>query len=327
LSTFSAEDRASAGTTMNLSRIRVLHVEDNPGDARLMQVYLAESEVARFDVTRVLRVAEAERQLEVATFDVVLLDLSLPDGQGLETVRRLCSAAPDLPIVVLTGLEDETMGLRAVQAGAQDYLVKNRLDALLCARALRYAIERHRTRRELLSLSLMDEMTGLYNRRGFLALAEQQFRQANRQHCGLVLLFCDVDHLKEINDGYGHAEGDQALMVTARLLRETLRETDLVARIGGDEFTVLALDTSGEGAAGIVARLRERFELHNRHSDRPYAVSVSLGVARRDARSCASVEVLLADADRALYEQKRARPAPRAVRSHDVKAGARGNLA
>jgi diguanylate cyclase (GGDEF)-like protein len=272
-----------------------------------MREYLRESEAAEFDVEVVRRASEALASLEAGGIDVILLDLSLPDAHGLETVRRISAAAPDVPIVVLTGLDDDDIGLRSVQAGAQDYLVKNRLDALLSTRALRYAIERHRTRRELLSLTLVDEMTGLYNRRGFQALADQQVRQANRQHCGLVLVFCDVDDLKEINDTYGHREGDGALMATARILRETLRETDLVARMGGDEFTILALDTSGTGDANIVGRLAERLDAYNRGAERPYTLSLSMGVARRELRDSQSVDDLLAEADRALYEQKRAR--------------------
>jgi len=285
----------------------VLHVEDNAGDARLMREYLRESEAAEFDVEVVRRVSEALACLEAGGIDVILLDLSLPDAHGLETVRRISAAAPDVPIVVLTGLDDENIGLRSVQAGAQDFLVKNRLDALLSTRALRYAIERHRARRELLSLTLVDEMTGLYNRRGFQALAEQQVRQANRQHCGLVLVFCDVDDLKEINDTYGHREGDSALMVTARILRETLRETDLVARMGGDEFTILALDTGGSGDANIMGRLADKLDAYNRGAERPYTLSLSMGVARRELRDPQSVDDLLAEADRALYEQKRAK--------------------
>jgi diguanylate cyclase (GGDEF)-like protein len=298
---------------MSVPTIRVLHVEDNPGDARLMREYLRESEAADFDVTVVRRVSEALATLESKSTDVILLDLSLPDAHGLDTVRRISTSAPDIPIVVLTGLDDEALGLRAVQAGAQDYLVKNQMDALLSTRALRYAIERHRTRRELLSLTLVDEMTGLYNRRGFQALAEQQVRLANRQHCGLVLVFCDVDDLKEINDTYGHQEGDSALVATARIMRETLRETDLVARIGGDEFTILALDSSGNGDANIVNRLKESLDAYNRGADRPYALSLSMGVARRDVRNPQSVTDLLAEADRALYDQKRARKRSKAL--------------
>jgi diguanylate cyclase (GGDEF)-like protein len=151
----------------------------------------------------------------------------------------------------------------------------------------------------------MDEMTGLYNRRGFLALADQQIRLANREHAGLVLVFCDLDDLKEINDTHGHQQGDGALVAAAGILRDTLRETDLVARLGGDEFIVLALDMSGDCGPAIVARLRESFDSYNRSSNRPYRLTMSMGLAQRDPRSSGSMSDLLAEADRALYDEKR----------------------
>lgn len=290
---------------MSSATIRVLQVEDNPGDARLMREILCETGTSELDLCLVDRLDEAVERLARERFDVVLLDLSLPDGHGLETVHRICGAAPEVPIVVLTGFDDETLALRAVQVGAQDYLLKNRIDGPRCLRAIRYAIERHRTGLALRSQSLMDDMTGLYNRRGFLALADQQLRLANREHAGLVMVFCDLDDLKDINDTHGHQEGDLALTAAARILRDALREPDLVARLGGDEFIVLALDSSGSGGAAIVERLRERFDSYNLVSDRPYRLSMSMGVAQRDPRSPVSVSELLAEADRALYEEKR----------------------
>jgi sigma-B regulation protein RsbU (phosphoserine phosphatase) len=124
---------------------RVLLVEDNPGDARLLRESLAEARSERFELVHVDRMAAAEQRLKAASFDVVLLDLSLPDGVGLETVTRMLRVAPTLPIVVLTGTDDDTLALRTVQAGAQDYVVKGQLSSQLLERTLRYAIERRRT--------------------------------------------------------------------------------------------------------------------------------------------------------------------------------------
>lgn len=299
-----------------VTKINVLHVEDNQGDARLMQEFLHEVESIDFDISLIGRVDEALRCLESASFDVVLLDLSLPDAQGLDAVRRLCDAVPDSPIVVLTGLDDESLAIRAVQAGAEDYLIKGRLDGSSTVRAIRYAIERHRSRRELRSQSLRDDMTGLYNRRGFLALADQHLKLADRGHHDLWLLFCDLDDLKEVNDTFGHYEGDRAIVSAARILHETLRDTDLVARIGGDEFTVLFLDDTGKAAAHVLARLRDNFEAYNRQNERPWRLSMCIGVARRDPRSGTSLVEMLAEADRALYDQKHARRRRGARKTH-----------
>lgn len=127
---------------------RILLVEDNPGDARLIRETLREAESFPFQLTHADRLAAAEERLAGEAFDVVLLDLSLPDAHGLETVRRTLQAGPEVPIIVLTGLDDETLAVAAVQAGAQDYLVKGRLDGTLVARAIRYAMERKRLERE-----------------------------------------------------------------------------------------------------------------------------------------------------------------------------------
>ncbi len=125
-------------------------MEDNPGDARLAQELLAEVGVARSDVIHASSLAEAEKCLGDAAFDVVLLDLSLPDGQGTESVGRIQSGNPMLPVVVLSGLDDETVALEAVQKGAQDYLVKGHGSGDLMIRSLRYAIERKRAQEALL---------------------------------------------------------------------------------------------------------------------------------------------------------------------------------
>src|SRR5262245_31779860 len=292
---------------MSMTRIRVLHVEANPGDARLMHEVLREDPHAQLEWQLAQRVDEALDRLAADAVDVVLLDLSLPDAEGLETVRRISEAVPQVPIVVLTGCDDEDLAVRAVQGGAQDYLIKGQLDGQRSLRSIRYAIERHRTGAVLRSQSLRDEMTGLYNRRGFLALAEQLSRQAARQQFGIVLLFSDLDDLKAINDTFGHPEGDRALVAAARLLRTTLRQTDLVARMGGDEFVVFALDGSGIGGSSIPGRLRRSFETENCRSDRPYPLSLSMGVATRGPGVSFSLAEVLAEADRGLYEEKRSR--------------------
>ena len=128
--------------------VRILLVEDNPGDARLLRYTLQEAESLRFDLVHASRLSEALEQVAGAAFDVVLLDLSLPDGHGMETVTRMLGAAPSVPIIVLTGLADETVAVQAVQAGAQDYLVKGTVEGGTLARAIRYAMERKRLETE-----------------------------------------------------------------------------------------------------------------------------------------------------------------------------------
>ena len=165
------------------------------------------------------------------------------------------------------------------------------------------AIENARLYESVRALSLTDGLTELYNRRGFVTLAEQALKLAHRTKRGMVLLFADLDGLKQINDTLGHSAGDQALIATANILRETFREADIVARLGGDEFVVLALETAENGA--VLTRLYENLTRHNTQANRGYNLSLSIGVARYDPEHACSVDELLAQADALMYEEKR----------------------
>ncbi|MBI4767648.1 MAG: diguanylate cyclase [Deltaproteobacteria bacterium] len=157
----------------------------------------------------------------------------------------------------------------------------------------------------LRTLSLVDDLTGLYNRRGFLTLAEQELKVANRLKRGMFLLFADLDDLKGINDKFGHQEGDRALFSMANLIKETCRDPDIIARIGGDEFVVLAIEgTSESSAENLRSRLCHNLGLFNSKKGRSYPLSLSVGVVRYDPHQPASVEGLIAEADKRMYEEK-----------------------
>ena len=166
--------------------------------------------------------------------------------------------------------------------------------------------ERARAEEQLRQLSLTDELTGLYNRRGFLALAEQQTRVANRDKKPMMVISADLDGLKGINDTFGHKEGDAAIAETSQILRESFRNADLVARVGGDEFAVLL--TGGEAEFDrekLDGRLQQIVEKHNKRNDRQYKISVSAGFASFDAAGTDTFEERLHRADTLMYEQKR----------------------
>jgi len=164
---------------------------------------------------------------------------------------------------------------------------------------------RVRMEETLRALALLDELTDLYNRRGFLTLGQQQLKTANRAKRSMVLLFADLDGMKRINDAFGHPEGDRALIETASVFRETFRESDIIARIGGDEFVVLAVETNGSPAEVLIHRLQENLETRNAREGRRYELSLSVGLARYDPESPCSIDELVAQADRAMYEKKR----------------------
>jgi diguanylate cyclase (GGDEF)-like protein len=156
-------------------------------------------------------------------------------------------------------------------------------------------------------MSVTDDLTGLNNRRGFFMLAEQEMKLARRLKKDLLLVFVDLDDFKSINDTHGHQVGDQALAETAEILRTTFRESDVLARLGGDEFVALAMFSPEETDDIIETRLHQTLAEHNARPARRYALSISTGVARFEARNVQSLAELMAIADDALYEQKRAR--------------------
>jgi diguanylate cyclase (GGDEF)-like protein len=161
--------------------------------------------------------------------------------------------------------------------------------------------------REIRSLALTDDLTGLYNRRGFLASATQQLKLARRNRQQSLLFFCDVDHLKEINDSFGHGEGDLALIRVADALEQTFRDSDILARLGGDEFAVLVFKTSSQYQEAILRRLEKNLKKSNADESR-YKLSLSVGVGRFDPKRSVSLGELMTQADQAMYAQKGRRP-------------------
>jgi len=165
-------------------------------------------------------------------------------------------------------------------------------------------IERRRMEEQIHNLSLTDELTGLYNRRGFTLLAEQTMKQARRKKRSMLLIFGDVDNLKMINDTYGHAQGDQTLKEVSAILRDSFREADIVARVGGDEFVVLAVDSSKERVNVLTNRIQSILEKRKQQGDRPYQMTISLGIAHYDPKATCTISELIAQADSRMYQQK-----------------------
>jgi diguanylate cyclase (GGDEF)-like protein len=154
---------------------------------------------------------------------------------------------------------------------------------------------------------LTDELTGLYNRRGFTLLADHEVSLAYRLKRTMLLFFGDVDGLKTINDSLGHAQGDLALQEVATILKKSFREADIVARFGGDEYVVLAVDAALESADILTKRIQDALEAHNQTPGRPYSLSLSLGIVRYDPASPCTISELIAQADVRMYAMKQAR--------------------
>lgn len=286
--------------------IRLLFIEKDSDYANWLQLEMRGFKSVRFAPVHVDSLARALEHLKQMSFDLVLLELELDDSQGLDTYLRLHTLTTELPVVILTGNENLEAATEAIRKGAQDYLVKGEISAKSIIRSLLFSLERHKTWLTLQRLSLKDDLTGLFNRRGFLSLALHHVKIAQREDWETMLLFADVDNLKAINDSYGHAEGDQVLRGVGDILRDTFRTSDLIARLGGDEFIAFAVNTTESGSQNIISRLEERIQEHN-HELQKYQLSISYGVAIFDPNSELSLEEMIAKADSELYKHKRSK--------------------
>ena len=284
------------------SQIHIMLVEDNLGDRRLVELSLQEELAGAFTLEAVDRLAAALTRLDGGGVDLILLDLGLPDSGGIATFQRLTAVAQAIPIVVLSGLGDDAVAVEAVTAGAQDYVVKGETAAVLLPRIVRYALERHRLQQQLRDSTLFDELTGLFNRRGFLTLAEQQLKLSERTNLAWLLFLADVDHFKEINDSLGHAEGDRALVAVAQVLRQSFRGSDIVARLGGDEFVCCAIGATEQSAPFILERIWGQVVASNALTAERFTLALSVGWAV--LRPGTAVEDALAAADARMYEDK-----------------------
>ena len=284
--------------------MRVLLVEDNAADARMVREALKDVTSSKFDLVHVSRLDHALGQLESEGFDVVLLDLELPDARGLGALARVRNAVPDVPVVVSSGHGDEALALEAVKNGAQDYLLKDRRDGMILSRSLRYAIERNRAELRIQYLADHDGLTGLPNRRLLLDRLSQALARTQREKKMLALLFLDLNHFKLLNDSLGHAAADELLKGVASRLSGCVRECDTVARLGGDEFTlVLPEATNIEDVDRFAVKVLDVFKIPFRVAGSSQHVSASVGISLYPD-DADSAEALLRTADAAMYRAK-----------------------
>jgi diguanylate cyclase (GGDEF)-like protein len=286
------------------SPTRVLLVEDDPRDAILVREMLGATWTEGLVFTHVERLGEAIQELVDHSASCVLLDLTLPGVHGLEALGHVRTAAPDVPIVVLSLYSDEETAIAAVQAGAQDYLIKPEVHPSLLRRAVRYAIERNRSEVQLAYQALHDPLTGLPNRALFLDRLGVALDRSRRTDASVGVMFLDVDNFKLVNDALGHAVGDRVLVALAGRLRAMLRPMDTVARFGGDEFTFLFEDLGDEREVVLIAeRISRAAGLPVKLEDREVDVTVSIGIAMVADPSIPR-ETVIREADAAMYRAK-----------------------
>ena len=404
-------------------KLHILLIEDNPGDVRLIQLMLGKSELV-YSIEHASTLYDGLAKLEELFFDIVLLDMNLPDSNGLESIPEIKRAAPRIPIVMLTGLDDEETAVSALHLGVMDYLLKDRIDRTLLVRSLRYAMERKRmldalseseekyknlvdnalvgvfktslegdilfvnsalarmleyespdqlmtlgalsiyktaserenlidslkktgqvnnfeldaltktgkTRNLLLSATIYrdiisgvmiditkrkemeqtirhqayyDILTGLPNRTLFIDHLKLELTRAARDGRMVAVLYLDLDNFKEINDSLGHAAGDLLLQAVSRRLKTCLRESDTIARIGGDEYNILLPSANREeDVVAITNKIILAFHRQFLVDSHALHISTSVGISMYPSDGN-DADTLLKNADAAMYSAKK----------------------
>ena len=294
--------------------LRVLVVEDSLADARLLKEAIADAG-APLSLEFVGTLADAERAVRAGAYDCVLLDLGLPDAHGVDNVQRIRAANRGQTVVIMTGLDSEEAALGTLQRGAQDYLVKGRYDGAFIVRVIRRAIERNRVLNEVDQLreyqyyvATHDALTGLPNRQLFEDRANSALAQAQREGSTVAIGYMDLDGFKPVNDTHGHAVGDGLLRAVGHVLSESVRATDTVARVGGDEFllllTPLRSNSAETEAEAMLRRLHDKVRGITNVEGRDVRISASIGLAFYPQQG-RTLETLVICADQAMYAAKR----------------------
>lgn len=284
--------------------MKILLVEDDANDVAFLKACLRRQDVKSVELVRVASMADAVGALKNNQFDVVLLDLNLPDSTGQNSVRSIQNADSSAPIVVLSGEGDEDFAIEILNRGVQDYLVKWEGDGRTILRAIRYAIERKRSEERLSFLAQYDPLTEIPNRRHFQDQLERASTRARRGNKQIGLLFFDLDHFKTVNDTLGHQAGDVLLGMVVERLKTCVRAGDLLARLGGDEFAVMLEDIEGPLAAEAVAKnILSVFEKSFTLGSRDISITASVGITiyPNDTNDPLT---LLNNADIAMYQAK-----------------------
>jgi diguanylate cyclase (GGDEF)-like protein len=314
-----------------VTETHILVVDDTPDNLRLLAKIL---ESQGYLVRKALNGKMAIQGIHHDPPDLILLDIKMPDMNGFEVCQQLKASekTATIPIIFISAIDLIADKVRAFEMGGQDYITKpfQELEVLvrvknqLLIRQQRQQLiqqnqqleqeiaERLNAEAEVRRLSLTDELTGLYNRRGFLLLAEQHLKVARRTNISCCLIFADIDGLKLVNDTLGHKTGDRLIYDAAQILQQTFRDSDIMARFGGDEFVVL-IPACLNNADDLRSRLQKSIDDFNQAKDavnaawdpRPYQLSISIGVQFCLAADNTSLEYLLTQADQLMYDHKR----------------------
>lgn len=289
---------------MNKPMIRVLVVEDDSADFLLVKQSLQKSDRNHYSIRHITEFREASEALYEDDYDLVLLDYFLGSNSGLELLQQARMTQFNKPIIVMTGNNSPELDDMLMKEGAADFIPKDELSTTLLDRSIRHAIERKEAEFEIAELVRRDPLTGLGNRHIFEEHMEMAIARAARSQQHLAVIFLDLDRFKDINDSLGHHVGDLLLTLIGERLRRSVRKSDFVARIGGDEFTVLLDDIEHvEDVNHIVEKISREVCRPAPVSNTTLDITVSMGVAIYPEHGKLAME-LMQKADMALYESK-----------------------
>lgn len=307
--------------------MRILIAEDDPVSRHILNTQLSKWGHEVIVTTNGLDAWEALNAPDAPL--IAILDWMMPGIDGVDVCRRLRQQQNDSPVymILLTALSAKEKVIEGLESGADDYMTKPfdrhelrvRLNAGLRIVELQVSlhqrvkeleqaiVERQQAEEALRNLTLTDPMTSLYNYRGFYTLAEQAMKVARRSQQKSLLVYADMDGLKQINDTLGHDTGALALQRLADIIRSSFRDCDIVARIGGDEFLVLAPNVSNDQSDQLIERLRANIDAHNGRAEVEFALGLSLGAVILEHDSELTLHDQIAIADREMYRDKQMR--------------------
>ena len=287
----------------NIKNIKVLLIEDNKDDIQAITSFLEQSKRLNAEIKTVDSIKKANTVMFYDKMDIILIDINVQGMKFEEVVESIEKNNLTIPHIVITDERDEDLGIEAVKKGAQDYLVRSELSERILRRALIYSLERHEILESLYRTTIVDELTGLYNRRGLYTLGNQQIELAKRHSDDIFIFFLDLDGMKAINDTLGHDYGDKALVDTSKIMHKSFRTTDILSRVGGDEFVIVAVKAQFEFIPIIIQRIKD-FVKDQNASEEKFEISISIGVSKVDLDAESPLDQAIRDADKKMYDSK-----------------------
>ncbi len=290
-------------------QIQILSVEDSDDDFELLNNVLRGNR--QINLSRAKSIGDARIRLSKTRLDLIFLDYQLPDGNGLDFLRELDSDGCEVPVIIISDEGNEVLAAQLIRAGAYDYLTKDLVQEEPLSRIITTSLEKARLKKDIkiaqkkmVEMTTKDELTKLYNRRVFNETIERELSRAVRYETNLSLCMLDLDCFKEINDTHGHIAGDIVLIQVGRILEDSVRESDVCCRYGGDEFAIILPNTDVMAAGALGERVRRKVaEYQFQYNSTKINVTVSLGIVPFNC-TVNSASQMIENADETLYRAK-----------------------